>query len=101
MPHPPNHNGRRQPARRSKKSKHRRRTSPPRRSSSTVPRAESLAQCSPESEPIIEQLFSLSPLELLGLVLMLEMRDRITDAHLEALCNIYYTCIMYSGNYYD
>jgi hypothetical protein len=38
---------------------------------------------------------------MLGLLLMLEVRDRMTDAHLEALCNIYYNFIMYSGNYYD
>jgi len=101
MPHPPNYNGRRQPARRSKKSKRARRTSAPGRSSSTVPRVESLAQCLPESPQPIEQLLSLSPLEMLGLVIMLEMRDRMTDAHLEALCNIYYNFIMYSGTYYD
>lgn len=101
MPRSPNDNEKPKPASKLNKSKRARRTSTPRRSNSATTRAKLLAQCPPESRQLIEQLFSLSPLEMLGLVIKLVLGDRVTNEELEVICTWYYNVILYSGIYHD
>jgi hypothetical protein len=98
MPRPPNDSEESQPAGKSKRA---RRTSSPRRSNSTTTRAELLADYPPEYRQAIEVLFSLTPIQMLGLVIKLVLRDRITDEELHFICNAYYSLIMHLDIYHD
>ena len=98
MPRPPNDSEESRPA---SKSKRARRTSTPRRANSTTTRANLLAECPPEYRQAIEILVSLTPIQMLGLVIKLVLRDRITDEELKLICNTYYSAIMHWGIYHD
>jgi hypothetical protein len=98
MPRPPNDSEESRPAGESKRA---RRTSTPRRSNSTTTRANLLADCPPEYRQAIEVLVSLTPIQMLGLVIKLVLRDRITDEELKRICNTYYSAIRHWGIYHD
>ena len=98
MPRPPNDSEENRPARKSKRA---RRTSIPRRSNSTTARANLLADCPPEYRQAIEILVSLTPIQMLGLVIKLVLRDRITDEELKLICDTYYSAIMHWGIYHE
>lgn len=95
MPRPPNDYQHRQPARTAKRT---RRAKSPRRTTSLTSSGSVVAfpvtdTPKPGAQPI-DTTLSLTPLQLLAVIIKAKLGDRIKDEEVHRICQVYYTALM-------